>query len=114
MTASAVDGLSASHVSIVDEAGQLLASGAGEDDESMMAASLDERSLSMQNRIRSQVEDILSEVVGPGRARVNVAVELNHNRISETSEIFDPDGQVIRSSRCAKKPAQPMIQQPAK
>lgn len=99
LTASAVDGLSASHVSIVDEAGQLLASGAGEDDESMMAASLDERSLSMQNRIRSQVEDILSEVVGPGRARVNVAVELNHNRISETSEIFDPDGQVIRSSQ---------------
>ncbi|MFK7793648.1 MAG: flagellar basal-body MS-ring/collar protein FliF [Devosiaceae bacterium] len=99
LAASAVDGLSASRVSIVDESGQLLASGAGDDAEAMMAASLDERSISMENRIRTQVENILSEVVGPGRARVNVAVELNHNRISETSEVFDPDGQVVRSTQ---------------
>lgn len=99
LTASAVDGLSASRVSIVDESGQLLASGAEDDAQSMMAASLDERSIAMENRIRTQIEDILSEVVGPGRARVNVAVELNHNRISETSETFDPDGQVIRSTQ---------------
>ena len=99
LAASAVDGLSASRVSIVDETGALLASGAGEDDQAMMASSLDERAVAMENRIRTQVEDILSEVVGPGRARVSVAVELNHNRVSETSEIFDPDGQVVRSTQ---------------
>jgi flagellar M-ring protein FliF len=99
LAASAVDGLSANRVSIVDEAGQLLASGAGDNEQAMMAASLDERSIAMENRIRTQIEDILSEVVGPGRARVNVAVELNHNRISETSEVFDPDGQVVRSTQ---------------
>lgn len=99
LAASAVDGLSASRVSIVDETGQLLASGAGDDESAMMAASLDERAIGMENRIRTQVEDILSEVVGAGRARVNVAVELNHNRISETSEVFDPDGQVVRSTQ---------------
>lgn len=103
LAASAVDGLSASHVSIVDESGRLLASGAGDDETAMMAASLDERSVSMENRIRTQVEDILSEVVGPGRARVNVAIELNHNRISETSEVFDPDGQVVRSTQSSEE-----------
>ncbi len=99
LTASAVDGLSANRVSIVDEAGQLLASGAGDNESTMLAATLDERSVGMENRIRTQVEDILSEVVGPARARVSVAVELNHNRISETSETFDPDGQVVRSTQ---------------
>lgn len=99
LAASAVDGLSASRVSIVDETGALLASGAGENEEAMMAASLDERAIAMENRVRTQVENILSEVVGPGRARVSVAVELNHNRISETSEVFDPDGQVVRSTQ---------------
>ena len=99
LAASAVDGLSASRVSIVDETGALLASGSGEDDQAMMAASLDERAIGMENRIRTQVEDILSEIVGPGRARVSVAVELNHNRVSETSEVFDPDGQVVRSTQ---------------
>lgn len=99
LAASAIDGLSASHVSIVDESGRLLAAGTGEGDDAMMAASLDERSIAMENRIRTQIEDILSEIVGPGRARVNVSAELNHNRISETSEIFDPDGQVVRSTQ---------------
>ncbi|MBV6658773.1 MAG: flagellar M-ring protein FliF [Devosiaceae bacterium] len=99
LAASAVDGLAASRVSIVDEMGQLLANGGAENDEAMMAASLDERAIGMENRIRTQVENILTEVVGPGRARVSVAVELNHNRISETSEVFDPDGQVVRSTQ---------------
>ena len=99
LAASAVDGLSANRVSIVDETGQLLASGAADDEHTMLANSLDERSVSMENRLRTQIEDILSEVVGAGRARVSVAVELNHNRISEISEIFDPDGQVVRSTQ---------------
>lgn len=99
LTASAVDGLAADRVSIVDETGELLASGAGDDMETMMASSLDERAIAIENRLRTQVEDILSEVVGPGRARVTVAVELNHNRVSETSEVFDPDGQVVRSTQ---------------
>ncbi|MGD1886114.1 MAG: flagellar basal-body MS-ring/collar protein FliF [Cohaesibacteraceae bacterium] len=99
LAASAVDGLSANRVSIVDETGQLLASGAGDDEHTMLANSLDERSVAMENRLRTQIEDILSEVVGAGRARVSVAIELNHNRISEISEIFDPDGQVVRSTQ---------------
>ncbi len=99
LASSAIDGLSANRVSIVDENGQLLASGESDDEQAMMAASLDERTIAMENRIRTRIEDILSEVVGSGRARVNVAVELNHNRISETSEIFDPDGQVVRSTQ---------------
>jgi flagellar M-ring protein FliF len=99
LAASAIDGLSASRVSIVDETGRLLASGAGDNEEAMIATSLDERAVGMENRIRMQIENILAEVVGPGRARVNVAVELNHNRVSETSETFDPDGQVVRSTQ---------------
>ncbi|WP_068315357.1 flagellar basal-body MS-ring/collar protein FliF [Polycladidibacter hongkongensis] len=99
LVASAVEGLEPSYVSIVDERGALLAAGTGADDGAFGSANLDERRISIENRMRAQVEDILNNVVGSGRARVRVAAELNLNRKTETEEVFDPNGQVVRSSQ---------------
>lgn len=99
LVASAVEGMTPSHVSIVDEAGQLLASGMDGDAEGMLATSLQERTVAVEQRLRRQVEDIVSSIVGPGRARVRVAAEIDYNRTTETKEIFDPDGQVVRSTQ---------------
>ncbi|WP_248304792.1 flagellar basal-body MS-ring/collar protein FliF [Breoghania sp. L-A4] len=105
LVASAVEGLSPSHVSIVDETGQLLASGMEGDSEGMLATSLQERTVAVERRLRQQVEEIVSSVVGPGRARVRIAAEIDYNRITETSEIFDPDGQVVRSTQSREESA---------
>lgn len=99
LVATAVEGLQPNFVSIVDETGRLLATGAGEQGEDFLAASLQERTQSMEGRLRMQVEEILNSVVGVGRARVRVALELDHNRITETHETFDPEGQVVRSTQ---------------
>lgn len=99
LVASAVEGLSPQRVSIIDEAGQLLASGAGEGTESFIHTSMQERTLGFENRVRSQVLDIVSSVVGRGRAQVQVAAELDFNRITETQDLFDPDGRVVRSTQ---------------
>ncbi|MCA1299331.1 flagellar basal-body MS-ring/collar protein FliF [Stappia indica] len=99
IVATAVEGLQPNFVSIVDETGRLLASGAGEEGEGFIASSLQERAQSMEARLRSQVEEIVNSVVGVGRSRVRVAMELDHNRITETQETFDPDGQVVRSTQ---------------
>lgn len=99
LVATAVDGLEPDKVSIVDESGRLLASGAGTDEEGMISASLQERTVAVEGRLRNQIEEILNSVVGPGRARVRVNAEVDYNRLTETTETFDPEGQVVRSTQ---------------
>ncbi|WP_420414111.1 flagellar basal-body MS-ring/collar protein FliF [Roseibium sp.] len=99
LVATAVDGLDPDKVSIVDESGRLLASGAGSDDEGMVSARLQERTTAIESRLRNQVEEILNSIVGPGRARVRVNADIDFNRRTETTETFDPEGQVVRSTQ---------------
>jgi flagellar M-ring protein FliF len=99
LVASAIEGLTPARVSIVDGSGRLLASGAGGSDESVLAGEIEERTLGIENRLRSRVEELLQNIVGAGRARVQVSAELDLSRMTRTSETFDPEGQVIRSTQ---------------
>jgi flagellar M-ring protein FliF len=96
VVASAVNGLKPQRVSIVDEAGQLLADGATGDSD---GATGDERRAGFEKRMRSQVEAIVSSVVGSGRARVQLSADFDYNKITQTSDKFDPEGRVLRSSQ---------------
>ena len=62
LVASAVNGLKPQRVSIVDEAGRLLADGTGNDE--FGEVTVDERRASCEKRLRDQVEAIVSSVVG--------------------------------------------------
>ncbi|MCW2305695.1 flagellar basal-body MS-ring/collar protein FliF [Rhodobium gokarnense] len=99
LVATAVEGLKPSNVSIVDETGRLLASGTEEDAQGLLATHLQERTVAYERRLRERIEGIVSEIVGSGRARVQVAAELDFNRITQTEQKFDPEGQVVRSSQ---------------
>jgi flagellar M-ring protein FliF len=83
-------------VSIVDEAGQLLADGAGGEQDNTVA---DERRGAFEKRLRNEVEGIVSSVVGSGRARVQLSADFDYNKITQTSDKFDPEGRVLRSSQ---------------
>ncbi len=98
LVSSAVDGLKPERVSIVDERGRLLADGA-QGEQGMVGVALDERQGTIERRIKSQVDDIVASIVGPGRARVQVSATLDSNRIESRSETFDPESKVIRSSQ---------------
>jgi flagellar M-ring protein FliF len=98
LVASAVNGLKPQRVSIVDETGRLLADGAGNDVDGG-EVSADERRTAFEKRLRDQVETIVSSVVGPGRARVEVTADFDFNRITQTSDKYDPEGRVVRSSQ---------------
>lgn len=99
LVASAIEGLTPSRVSIVDDQGNLLASGTGDEAEGALAGDAAERTLGYENRLRTRVEDMLANVVGPGRARVEVSAEIDFNRSTTTEERFDPESQVVRSSQ---------------
>ncbi len=100
LVSSAIEGLTPSRVSIVDDTGRLLASGAGENDEaSAITGIMQERTVSIENRMRTRIEKMLSDVLGAGRVRVQVSAEVDLNRSTKTSETFDPESQVVRSSQ---------------
>jgi flagellar M-ring protein FliF len=98
LVATAVSGLRPQRISIVDEQGQLLADGAG-DDETAGGVAADERQGAFEKHMREQVESIVSSVVGPGHSRIQVAANFDFDRITQTSDKFDPDGRVVRSSQ---------------
>ena len=97
LVASAVQGLTTDRVSIVDERGRLLA-GAGSG-EVASAAMAEDRRTGIERRLRSQLEEILAGIVGVGHSRVQVAAELDLNRIESRQESFDPESRVVRSSQ---------------
>ena len=98
LVATAVTGLQPQRISIVDEQGQLLADGAS-DDTNGSDVSADERQASFEKHLREQIESIVTSVVGPGHSRVQVNADFDFNRITQTSDKFDPDGRVVRSSQ---------------
>ncbi|MDJ1158120.1 flagellar basal-body MS-ring/collar protein FliF [Chelatococcus sp. SYSU_G07232] len=98
LAASAVQGLKPERISIVDERGRLLADGAQAEGFAGGIA-LDEKQSAIERRLRSQVEEIVAGVVGPGRARVQVAADLDTSRIESRSETFDPESRVVRSTQ---------------
>jgi flagellar M-ring protein FliF len=97
LVASAVNGLKPERVSVIDEMGRLLADGARSDN--AMGLTADERQVAYERRLREQVETIVTSVVGPGRARVQLTAEFDFNRVTQTSEKYDPEGRVMRSSQ---------------
>ncbi|PIO98142.1 flagellar basal-body MS-ring/collar protein FliF [Pleomorphomonas carboxyditropha] len=100
LVASAVSGLDPARISVIDETGRLLAQGNGDESSaSYLATNADERTTAYQNQVEARVRDIVESVVGAGRARVRVAAELDFNRVQETQDTFDPNGQVVRSTQ---------------
>jgi flagellar M-ring protein FliF len=98
LVASAVNGLKPERVSVVDEAGRLLADGA-QTDNTTGGIGAEERQAAYERRLREQIEGIVSSVVGPGRARVQLTADFDFNRVTQTSEKYDPEGRVLRSSQ---------------
>ena len=98
LAASAVRGLKPERISIVDETGKLLADGSGDEGEPV-ASTMDDRHASYEKRLKDQVESIVSSIVGPGRARVQVSAEIDYSRIQQTSDTYDPDSKVARSTQ---------------
>tara|TARA_R110002020_G_scaffold19053_5_gene66114 strand:+ start:770 stop:2377 length:1608 start_codon:yes stop_codon:yes gene_type:complete len=99
MVAAAIEGMTPGHVSIVDDQGNLLAAGTGDDAGGALSGEASERTLGYENLMRTRIEDMLANIVGPGRARVEVSAEIDYNRSTTTQETFDPESQVVRSSQ---------------
>jgi flagellar M-ring protein FliF len=98
MIAAAVPQLQPTQISIVDDKGSLLArptSGTA----SGVGGNADDMRLAFEQAQARKIEDLLGQTLGYGKARAQVSAELDFDRITTSSEIFDPESQVVRSTQ---------------
>lgn len=104
LIAAAVPQLQPNQVSIVDERGNLLARSSGSGDSSAAGVlgggdSPDELRANFEAAQARKIEDLLAQTLGYGKVRAQVSADLDFDRITTSSEIFDPDSQVVRSTQ---------------
>jgi flagellar M-ring protein FliF len=105
LVAAAVASLTPDRVAIVDDKGTLLAGGQEKDGEDAIASGQEQHTTDFEDRIRQRVETMVASVVGHGHVRAQVTANLDYNRMSETSETYDPDSKVVRSTQTVEQNA---------
>jgi flagellar M-ring protein FliF len=105
LVAAAVAGLQPGHVAIVDDHGTLLAGGDDATGPDAEAANQEQDTDNIEDRLRQRIESIVASVVGPGHVRVQVAADMTYDHSSTTSEIYDPDSRVVRSTQTVERNA---------
>ena len=99
LVASAVPGLRPRNISVVDNRGTLLARAGEAMGPTAVAMGTEEIRRATELRLSRAVEEMLERSLGVGRVRAEAAVAMDFDRIQETQEKFDPDGQVVRSTQ---------------
>ncbi|MDF2966014.1 MAG: fliF [Rickettsiaceae bacterium] len=96
--ATAVPELDVKHISIVDTKGRPLKLGnKDETDVGEIATQGHEYKVAYENRLKNIIEDLIEQSAGVGKVKAYVTAEMNFDRIVTNSEIYDPEGSVVRS-----------------
>ncbi len=99
LLAASVPKLDPSQVAVIDDHGKLLARGMGSNSQEAMSANADEKKQTYERKMARTIEDLVGRTVGYDKVRAEVTAELDFDRITTNSEIYDPEGQVIRSTQ---------------
>jgi len=98
LVAAAVPGMKPNAVSVIDDKGTLLAR-ADEGEIEAVALRTEEMRVAFETRLVRTIEEMLERSLGSGNVRAQVAAEMDFDRVTENAEIYDPDGQVVRSTQ---------------
>lgn len=99
LVASAVEGMSPEHVTMIDYDGNLLSSQMGSDETAMLSSTQFDMRKNVEKYLEQKAQSMLAPVIGQGRAVVRVTADLNFQQISTTVESFNPDSVAIRSEQ---------------
>jgi len=93
MVSGSVKGLKAESVTIIDSEGNLL-SGQGDSTLLAGAGTVHDYKERVEQSLARKAEDMLTAVLGPGRATVRVSVVVDMNSVSTITETYDPTAKV--------------------
>ena len=98
LVASQVPGLDVNAVTVTSTDGRLLAAASDDGSTGMGGgAGTDERRSAMEDSYRKKVLDVIENIAGPGAAKVTVSIDADFNKVTQSSEKYDPESRVVRS-----------------
>jgi flagellar M-ring protein FliF len=92
LVASAVPGLSASAVTLVDGRGEALTNGAPWSESNAFQRRL-------EDDLQQRVVGLLEQAVGPGAVVARVSADVDSSEVTQSSDLVDPDASALRSER---------------
>lgn len=98
LVATSVPRMDPGSVAIIDDRGNLLASGPTDEDELRIRDAEDMRR-AYERELRQRLEELLARSVGYGRVRAQVSAEMDFDRVTVNEERYDPDSAVPRSTQ---------------
>ncbi|MCK5384315.1 MAG: flagellar M-ring protein FliF [Alphaproteobacteria bacterium] len=102
LVASAVANLKTNNVSIIDSNGNLMAKG-GEEEESILSLKTEDLRRNFEARMQRNIEEQISRIVGYGKVTAIVNAQMNFDQVSMNEELYNPEGQVLRSSQTTQE-----------
>jgi flagellar M-ring protein FliF len=95
LVAGSVKGLESGNVTVIDSQGRLLSN---ESDQKLVpgAGTVQDYKERVEQNLAKKVEDMLTTVLGPGRATVGVNAVIDMNSVSTVTETYDPTAKVIK------------------
>ncbi len=93
LVAGSVEGLKVENVTVIDSQGRLLSS---ESNQAFAngAGTVQEYKERVEQNLSKKVEDMLTAVLGPGRATVGISAIIDMNSVSTVTETYDPTAKV--------------------
>src|SRR6185369_7090063 len=104
LVASSVPEMSASQVTVVDQAGRLLTAPNGDSDMAMRDKMF-EFAHRLEEGYSQRIQELLTPLVGPGRVRAQVVAQVDMSTTEQTREQYNPQGQVVRSESTSEEAA---------
>jgi flagellar M-ring protein FliF len=99
LVAAAVPGLRPQNIAIVDSRGDLLARAGEPVGAAAAALSTEEVRRATELRLARAVEEMLERTLGAGHVRAEASVRMSFDKVNQTEERYDPEGQVTRSTQ---------------
>ena len=101
LVASSVPDLDADNVTVVDQEGRLLSSPKSGD--AAVASAQFDAEHRIEDSYAQHIEELLTPLVGPGRVRAQVTVDLDSNASEQASEQYQPNSAVVRSEQTSEQ-----------
>jgi flagellar M-ring protein FliF len=97
LVASSVEGLKSSDISIIDYSGKLLSNPFNESEGAVVSSQNMELQQNVEKYLEGKANQFLSNVLGPSKAYVKIACDLDFDQVEKNVEKYDPESKVVRS-----------------
>ncbi|MCB2055051.1 MAG: flagellar M-ring protein FliF [Geminicoccaceae bacterium] len=103
LVAAAVPGLDPRRVTVLDDAGTLLARGGEADGAGFGLDETESFRRGQEERLKQKIVALLERSIGVGRVDAEVNLQMAFDEVSTTQELFDPESQVARSTQTVEE-----------